>query len=174
MPRLKVFQTQIGFFDTVVAVSSQQAALRAWGVRQNLFAGGDAFLAKDQAAITAALGNPGIVLRRAAGSEDPFAVEPGNLPAVPKQQKSRVSSPAKLPAKMRKPAADRSSLDRAETALADLDAQWRQQEASLEKEQHALDERRSAAAEKHVQDREAAETTVAKAREGYRKAGGLK
>jgi hypothetical protein len=36
----KVFQAQFGFYDTVVAAPSQVAALRAWGIHQNLFAGG--------------------------------------------------------------------------------------------------------------------------------------
>ena len=35
--KLKVSQAQFGFFDTVVAAPSQAAALRAWGVNQNLF-----------------------------------------------------------------------------------------------------------------------------------------
>ena len=40
--RLKVFQAQFGFYDTVVAASSQAAALRAWGIHQTLFANGEA------------------------------------------------------------------------------------------------------------------------------------
>jgi len=37
--KLKVFQAQLGFYDTVVAVPGRAAALRAWGVHQDLFAG---------------------------------------------------------------------------------------------------------------------------------------
>jgi hypothetical protein len=40
--KLKAYQAQIGFYDTVVAAPSQAAALRVWGVRQNLFAGDEA------------------------------------------------------------------------------------------------------------------------------------
>ena len=40
--KLKVFQAQFGFYDTIVAAPSQAAALRAWGVNQNLFASGEA------------------------------------------------------------------------------------------------------------------------------------
>ena len=32
--KLKVFQTQFGFFDTVLAAPSQAAALRAWGTHR--------------------------------------------------------------------------------------------------------------------------------------------
>jgi hypothetical protein len=63
--RLKVFQAQIGFYDTVVATPSQAAALRAWGVRQDLFAAGQARIADDAQAIDAALAHPDTPLRRA-------------------------------------------------------------------------------------------------------------
>ena len=53
-----MFQAQLGFYDSVVAVPSQPAALRAWGTHQNLFAQGQAWLATDQAAIKAALEHP--------------------------------------------------------------------------------------------------------------------
>ena len=70
--RLKVFQAQFGFYDTVVAAPSQAAALRAWGTRQDLFASGDARRATDEAAVAAALAHPETLLRRAVGSADPF------------------------------------------------------------------------------------------------------
>src|SRR3954468_4576728 len=81
--KLKVFQAQFGFFDTVLAVPSQAAALRAWGTHRNLFATGHAKVATDEAAIAAALQHPGTLLRRAVGSNDPFSVEPTRLPKVP-------------------------------------------------------------------------------------------
>ena len=80
---LKVFQAQFGFFDTVLAVPSQAAALRVWGTHRNLFATGHAKLATDEAAIAAALEHPGTLLRRAVGSNDPFSIEPTSLPTVP-------------------------------------------------------------------------------------------
>src|SRR3954454_9611955 len=49
--KLKVFQAQFGFFDTVLAVPSQAAALRAWGTHRNLFATGHAKVATDEAAM---------------------------------------------------------------------------------------------------------------------------
>ena len=73
--KLKVFQAQFGFFDIVLAAPSQAAALRAWGTHRNLFATGDAKVATDEAAIAAALEHPGTPLRRAVGSNEPFALE---------------------------------------------------------------------------------------------------
>src|SRR3954452_17807754 len=73
--KLKVFQAQFGFFDTVVAVPSQAAALRLWGTHQNLFATGHAKVVTDEAAIAAALEHPGTLLRRAVRSNDPFSIE---------------------------------------------------------------------------------------------------
>jgi hypothetical protein len=53
--KLKVFEARLGFYDTVVAVPSQAAALRAWDTRQNLFASGDASVSNDKDAVAAAL-----------------------------------------------------------------------------------------------------------------------
>lgn len=120
-PKLKVFQAQFGFFDTVVAAPSQAAALSAWGARQNLFASGDARTTEDEAAVAAALEHPGTPLRRAVGSNDPFQLKAASLPSIPAAPK-RTS--AKTPAKIKaapKPAADRSALDAAEAALREIE-----------------------------------------------------
>ena len=123
-PKLKVFQAQFGFFDTVIAVPSQAAALRAWGTHRNVFATGHARLATDQAAIAAALEHPGTLLRRAVGSNDPFRVEPTSLPkapdlaaampelaSAPKAKPKQKLEPKAQP--VRKPMPDRSRLDAA-------------------------------------------------------------
>jgi hypothetical protein len=78
--KLKVFQAQFGFYDTVLAAPSQAAARRAWGTHRNLFATGHARAATDEKAIAAALEHPGTLLRRAVGSNDDFALEPSSLP----------------------------------------------------------------------------------------------
>src|SRR5215468_10575945 len=91
---LKVFQAHLGFFDTVVAAPSKKAALEAWGSRQDLFHTGLAALAKDKEAISAALKHPGIVLKRLAGSREPFTVEPG----LPRVKAGPKKSPAAKPA----------------------------------------------------------------------------
>src|ERR1700760_2908350 len=81
--RLKVFQAQFGFHDSVVAAPSQAAALRAWGVRQNLFAEGQARIAEDPKAVEAALAHPEVLLRRAVGTKAAFELMPSALPPVP-------------------------------------------------------------------------------------------
>src|SRR3954464_10059196 len=52
--KLKVFQASLGFYATVVAAPSQAAALRAWGIRQNLFGDGVARPAEDEKAVEVA------------------------------------------------------------------------------------------------------------------------
>src|SRR4051812_5719728 len=107
--KLKVFQASVGFYDTVVAVPSQAAALRAWGTHQNLFKDGVARPAEDEAAIHAALAQPGIVLRRAIGTSDRFGLDPG-LPKFPDLPRRR-SKVEKTEAKEVPEPADRTALD---------------------------------------------------------------
>ena len=110
MPRLKTFQAHLGFFDTIVAAPSQKAALEAWGSRQNLFRDGTAKPATDPDAIAAAMAHPGVVLKRLAGSKDPFSEQPPlPKPKGPLRARPRRSKPP-----------DRSKLDAAERALAQL------------------------------------------------------
>jgi hypothetical protein len=96
--KLKVFQAQFGFFDTVLAAPSQAAALRAWGTHRNLFATGHAKVATDEAAIAAALDHPGTLLRRAVGSNEPFALEPTSLPNISDTPKA-MPAPTRPPSK---------------------------------------------------------------------------
>ena len=145
--KLKVLQAQFGFFDTVVAVPSQAAALRLWGTHQNLFATGHARVVIDEAAIAAALEHPGTLLRRVVGSNDPFAIEPTSLPKIPDVPEpmpvSKRAAPMKPEAKAdpaRRPPADRSRLDAAEAALGELDNRRKQEEADLQRQQEELDE----------------------------------
>ncbi len=172
--KLKVFQAQFGFYDTVVAASSQAAALRAWGIHQNLFASGDAKVATDEAAVAAALGHPDTPLRRATGSTDPFQLEPANLPNVPDapertaSRQTSKSSPAPPPP----PAADRTALDAAEAALRQIEDARKREEADLRRRQDELDEARSAAQHAYVEAHRAAKAAVVEARKAYRSAGG--
>jgi type IV secretory pathway VirB10-like protein len=177
--KLKVFQTQFGFFDTVLAVSSQAAALRAWGTHRNLFATGDAKLATDEAAIAAALEHPGVPLRRPVGSNDPFALEPTGLPKIPDMPKAAPASLRPPPSKakpkaepVRRPSADRSRLNAAEAALGELDERRKREEADLRRQQEELDAKRMAAQQSYVDARKKATAAVVAAREAYRKAGG--
>lgn len=171
--RLKVFQAQIGFYDTVVAAPSQAAALRAWDIHQDLFADGRARLTEDAQAIESASAHPGTPLRRALGSTDPFALEPANLPKVPDPPRTvpKVSGKAK-PERAKEPPADRTALTAAEAAVQKLDADRKKEEATFRRRQGELDADRDAAQGAYVKDRKAATAAVVAARQAYRKAGG--
>ena len=173
-PKLKVFQAQFGFFDTVVAAPSQAAALRAWGIHQNLFASGEAKVTADEAAVAAALAHPETPLRRAVGSSDPFQLEPASLPKVPDAPKRAATKPVTKakPAPPRRPPPDRSTLDAAEAALHQLDDDRKREEAELRRRQEALDEARSAAQTAYVESRKTATAAIVAARKTYRDAGG--
>lgn len=172
--RLKVFQAQLGFYDTVVAAPSQAAALRAWGVHQNLFASGDAKVTDDVQAVKAALAHPETPLMRAVGSTDAFALQAASLPKVPDAPKSRKAKPTAepRPAEAEAPPADRSALDAAEQALRKLDEARKRQEAGFRSRQEELDEEVQAAQAAYVKQRKAATGDVVDARRAYREAGG--
>lgn len=72
MARLKVFTTQLGFYDVAIAAPSQKAALEAWGARQNLFDAGLASVAAHGQVVDAALSKPGVLFRRPLGSGKPY------------------------------------------------------------------------------------------------------
>ena len=172
--KLKVFQAQFGFYDTVVAAASQAAALRAWGIHQNLFADGLASITEDAQAIEAALAHPETPLRRAVGSSDPFALEPVSLPVVPAAPKKAASKPvpkvrASAPPQ---PPSDQSALDAAEQVLHKLDEDRKAQEAKFRQRQDELDTEREGAQTAYVSGRKSATAAVVEAREAYRKAGG--
>ena len=178
-PKLKVFQAQFGFFETVIAVPSQAAALRAWGTDRNLFAAGDARIATEEGAIAAALEQPGTLLRRPVGSNDPFAIEPTGLPKIPAEPKVTSASKSGAAAKrkpkadpVRRPPADRSKLDAAEAALRDVDERRKREEGDFRRQQEELDAERTAAQDAYVEARKRASAAVVAAREAYRKAGG--
>ena len=142
--KLKVYATHIGFHDAVVAAPSQKAALEAWDIRENLFAQGMAAVTDDAAAIKAALAQPGVVLRRAAGSDRPFTEAPA-APDAPKPKPAAEEKAAQ--AKPAKPPPDRAPLDAAEKALADLDADEKRAAEDLARRRRDLD------AEAREQDR---------------------
>src|SRR4051812_31511525 len=120
--KFKVFQTSVGFNDSVIAVPSKAAALRAWGTHQDLFAQSFAKVSTDETAIQAALANPGTPLFRAIGSSDPSELRARSLPRAPAVPKPKPKNPpAEGRAKKPAPPADRSALNAAEAALRTLD-----------------------------------------------------
>lgn len=175
--RLKVFQTPLGFYDTLVATPSRAAALRAWGIHQDLFASGQAVEVTDPDLVALAQAHPGVVLKRAVGSTDRFAAEGARLPKVPPAPK-RPKAPPKKPRapaareQPARPAADRSALDAAEARLKALDRTRVREEAAFRARQEALEREISTAQSAYVRDRKAATAAIVAARTAYRKAGG--
>lgn len=173
--KLKVFEARLGFYDSVVAAPSQAAALRAWGVRQNLFADGQARITADPRAIGAALARPEVPLRRPVGSTDSFSLEPEGLPSLPHvakatATKAKAASPA--PKLAAEPPPDRSRLDVAEAALRRLDDRRKQEEADLRRRREGLEGEIADARSRYVAARRSAAADVAEARALYRRAGG--
>lgn len=167
--RLKVFQAPFGFYESVLAVPSKAAALRAWGSHQDLFAYGFAKPATDERAIAAALAHPGIPLVRAVGSRDPFEIKARGLPKLPRMPKpSKQAAPKPKP----KPPPDRSRLDAAETALAGLEEDYRRDQAELARRMDMLRDEQNATRRRHAEKKNAAQAELRAARTAYRKAGG--
>lgn len=171
-PRLKVFATRIGFHDAVVAAANQKAALAAWDVRENLFAQGAAAPTDDPAAVQAALAHPGVVLRRTAGSNDPYveAPEPGPPPTVaskPRAGSSKTQTKAPSP-----PPPDRSALDRAERAIADFERESTQALDDLARQRRELDARELELRRSTDERRKALERARDEAHRDYVRSGG--
>lgn len=165
----KVFEVQIGFFNVVVAVPSQVAALRALGVHQNLFASGDARVSTDPEAMRAARLQPGVPLRRAIGSNDTYQLQATSLPTLPdsperKPGLSRVRANAPKPAR---PPADRRCLDAAVAALDALNGRRKDEEAKILQEEKAVATKRDEAMRRYTDAKKTAEAAVETARTAY-------
>lgn len=171
--RLKIFQAQFGFYDSVVAATSQPAALRAWGTHQNLFADGQAKETTDEKARTAALAHPNVPLRRALGSAGTFELEPTSRPAIPDLPKPAKRPAAKpQPTERPKPKPDRSKLQAAEHAVAALDARRNQEDSDFVKRKADLEAEISDARRLYQKHRKTLAAAVMSARRAYRQAGG--
>ena len=142
MPRkLKAYQTSLGFFDLAIAAPSMKAALEAWGSEANLFHQGFAREADDPTIIAATMAKPGVVLRRAVGSNASFSEHaefPKDLHPVEvngMRGKRAPESPAAPPphklhnTKTEKIAATRSALDR---QMEVEEIRWDKQRAKLQ------------------------------------------
>ena len=134
----KVFRAHLGFYDTIVATTSQKAALAAWGAAPSEFAQGFAKVTTDPKAVEAALRQPGVVLRRPYGSNGAFKLAP-DLPPAPKVSPRKKTAAA---AERRKKAA---AEDRARKAEAKRRADAAKAElARLDEEEKALAARKRA------------------------------
>jgi len=136
VPRaLKVFKTHIGFYDLVVATPSMKAAAQAWGAKPTIFAQGFAAVTQDIDAVTAALAQPGQVLKRPHGEAGTYKAQP-DVPPMPKvTAKDRKAAKKAQEDRNRKEAAEKRAAKAAERKAAkdaeDELAQIEEQEAEL-------------------------------------------
>src|SRR5689334_5382523 len=131
--KLKTFQTSIGFYDLAIAAPSMKAALEAWGAGSNLFHQGVAKETDDPEVVAATMSKPGVVLRRAAGSNGRFAEHsdlPSDLGSGDKgdRRERRRAKPAKR-------TAPRISEQEARRAAADFEKEQKRREAERRREE---------------------------------------
>src|SRR5215210_5394433 len=142
--KLKVYRTPIGFHDAFVAAPSQKAALEAWGSESNLFAAGAAEQVTDPALMEAALARPGEVVRVLRGSVDEQVAALGKIGKAKKEGPSPQPSPARgrgsKKREKRAPRPSRAAVDKAEAALAKVEARHRAALDKLRAEEAALAE----------------------------------
>ncbi|MBN8849996.1 MULTISPECIES: hypothetical protein [unclassified Sphingomonas] len=180
--KLKVFRTPIGFHDAYVAAPSQKAALEAWGSDKNLFAAGAAEQVDDPGLMAGPLANPGKVIRCVRGTAaEHMAALPKDAPrSKPKrkaedQPEQRPSSHARIATRAKpkakpKPRPSRTALDRAEAALATIEARHREASDAFACKQADLDRERRELEERQARERDAIERRIDAARGKYEKA----
>jgi len=143
MPRaLKTFKTHIGFYDLIVAAPSMKAAAQAWDVHPHIFAQGFAAATTEPDAVTAALEQPGVVLRRPHGQSGSYKAEP-DKPAAPKvtaRQKQKIAKAERTREREEKARkkAEAAVERRAKAAAKDELADIEQEEAKLRERRRTL------------------------------------
>ncbi|WP_029417647.1 hypothetical protein [Brevundimonas bacteroides] len=121
--RLKVFAWSDGFHRFTVATTSRPKALEAWGVGQDLFAGGLADEIREGDDYDAALARPGTVIRTG------VAVDPGEVKPV----RPKANEPAAKRARARR--------DQLKAELETLETETERALSELAAEREALDAR---------------------------------
>jgi hypothetical protein len=168
--RLKVFMTQIGFHNWLVAAPSQKAALEAWDVRENLFAIGAASLVTDEDCIALAMKTPGVPVPVDAAHAFAKATKVLRLDEHRARKTlpvARPAAPARKKPAPRKKKADRARLDRAEQALTEFKKRALRERAAIVRAQKALDLKAETVEEELEAERERLEEAVEEAREKY-------
>jgi hypothetical protein len=137
--KLKTYQTSVGFFDLAIAAPSMKAALEAWGSTTNLFHQGFAKETDEPAIVAATLAKPGVVLRRAVGSDGAFSERAGLPKELPVDKvKERTAKPrattSEAPAQKVDDEAAREVARAFEEEHQRRDAERRKAEAAREKE----------------------------------------
>lgn len=136
-PPLKVFVTRIGLDEVAVAVTSQKAALAAFGVNANLFGEGAAHITHDVELVKHALARPGEIVRRRI-----------DLSAIDKAGPKRAAKSAPVRKAAPEPKRDlaaereaRAAVKAAQKALESFERDTRKELESFEDERRDLDER---------------------------------
>lgn len=163
MPRkLKTYVTSIGFYDLAVAAPSMKAALEAWGTNQNLFHLGLAEETQEPDILAATMDKPGVVLRRAVGTNRAFQKQAALPNALPNHKPAK-PTPAKKTAAVKHKAqpdtkAQKAAIISFERARAKRDHARRREEAARAREKAAAEKadaqhQREAAKARAVLDR---------------------
>jgi hypothetical protein len=160
MPRLKVYVTRIGIKDWVVAAPNQKEALKAWDVRENLFASGAAKEVRDPASIAAALKAPGVPI---AAPGQAAAKIPSNVVHLAQHRRA----PAKATPEPAPKKRDRSRLDAAELALALHIKEAKHKRTEIERRRRMFEDELAGEEAELDRARRALEAKVEKARRGY-------
>jgi len=154
--KLKVFTTSAGFFDLAVSAPSMKAALEAWGAGANLFQQGFAQQTEDPAVVKATLAQPGVVLRRPVGTDQPFQEE---AEASEASFRGKVAKKPKAARPRRRPVLAKATDHKEESAAALAFAKERErrerQEAAARRREAARRDRAMAAATAALEKAEA-------------------
>jgi hypothetical protein len=177
--KLNVFRTPIGFHDAYVAAPSQKAALEAWGSSTDLFTQGAAEVVTDPQLTREPLARPGEVVRKARGSEGEHvralgrSHQSGSLMGTRQSKTKKQEGGPRIKSGVTKKRGRRPSsaaVERAEGALAQVEAKHRDALAGLKAAAEALDKRRRALERKQRGERERLGAKLDEARERYRSA----
>jgi hypothetical protein len=188
--RLKVYTTRIGIRDWAIAAANQKEALRAWDVRENLFATGAARETNDATAIELAMQTPGVPValpgslnlsegsgsasrresKRERGGE---VAEVIRLEEHRKKKANVVDLETRRKEKQRErprpppPPPDRSKLNAAEEALSQFEKETKERRKELEKKKRALDLQLESFESETARQRERLEKRVEKERDAF-------
>src|SRR4029079_19042007 len=137
--KLKAYQTSIGFYDLAIAAPSMKAALEAWGAGSNLFHQGAADDTSDQEVFRSTMSKPGVVFKRAAGSNGRFA-EHADLPELEIEGSARKKNPRLEPP--RRPTPKISGKD-ARRSAAQFEREQKQRDSERRREETARENERA-------------------------------
>jgi hypothetical protein len=189
--RLKVYTTRIGINDWAVAVPSQKEALKAWDVRENLFASGAARVVDDPAVIVAALKTPGVPVAVPVHAKAHVAEAKSNVVHLHERRAARAPVETKKPVVAERrpeakklepkkaerrapppPPPDRSRLDTAEQELREFDIEIKVRRKELARRKQELEREMESFETDTDTRRRRLERQVERAREAYERAKG--